>query len=501
MAIRKRAYEALADLRQRAESVTRSARIDIESGDVDEIDPPDDIDELYELYEEVGIIRKSINKFAGDVSSPGASVDAEDDATEAYFNGGDEAPDDAPTGGFLKNCAVIAGERHQPFKPLLDSAVTNRWARGTVLVELLKEDDTEPDSPITGFKMIQPETIYARTYPNSNVLIAPDDDSIEVDNDETTKRGENAAYVQFDDRSIIGRRLNRFSDTDGIPLSQNDVHKQVLDPNLGGSEDFESGVFGTPITAAVADDAEEYKSIKRDRARAIKTKAYGVWSAEFDTEVIETPSANEQDILKEWNEDEQDEWVDNVGDLGPGDIIGHDGNIELDAWEPTVPDLNDELAHYVEDILSPLPTPKYMVAFGSDINQFVAERQEAAYKKTIKEERRYQERQWTQVFRTVAERHPDLDPTGLKVKIEPDDDESPIRSMDSEDIEKVETYTKALKNVFPSGVVANMDRETLFELVLQLPEDEQEEAMSELAELDESDEQVEKQFEELMADS
>jgi hypothetical protein len=162
--------------------------------------------------------------------------------------------------------------------------------------------------------------------------------------------------------------------------------------------------------------------------------------------------------------------------------------------------LNDELAHYVEDILSPLPTPKYMVAFGSDINQFVAERQEAAYKKTIKEERRYQERQWTQVMRTVAERHPDLDPTGLKVKIEPDDDESPIRSMDSEDIEKVETYTKALKNVFPSGVVANMDRETLFDLILQLPDEQQEEAMSELG-LDESDEQVEKQFDELMADS
>jgi hypothetical protein len=46
-----------------------------------------------------------------------------------------------------------------------------------------------------------------------------------------------------------------------------------------------------------------------------------------------------------------------------------------------------------------------------------------------------------------------------------------------------------------------MDRETLFELVLQLPEDEQEEAMSELAELDESDEQVQEQFDELMADS
>lgn len=499
MAIRKRAYEALAELRQRAESVTRSARIDIVSGDVDEIDPPSDIDELYALYEEIGIIRKSINKFASDVSSPSASVKAEDETTEAYFNGGEDAPEDAPAGGFLRNCAVIAGERHQPFKPLLNSVVTNRWARGTVLVELLKEDDTDPQSKITGFKMIQPETIHARTYPNSNVLIAPDDESIKVNDDERTKRGENAAYVQFDDRSIIGRRRNRFSDTDGVPLSQNDVHKQVLDPDLGGSEDYESGVFGTPITAAVADDAEEYKSIKRDRARAIKTKAYGVWSAQFDTEVIETPDATEPDILKDWSDDEQDDWVNNVGDLGPGDIIGHDGAIELDAWEPTVPDLNDELAHYVEDILSPLPTPKYAVAFGSDINQFVAERQEAAYKKDINEERRYQERQWTQVFRTVAERHPDLDPAGLEVKIKPDTDESPIRSMDSEDIEKVETYTKALQNVFPSGVVANMDRETLFELILQLPDEQQEEAMSELG-LDESDGQVQEQFDELMAD-
>jgi hypothetical protein len=502
MKVRQRAKEALAGLRQGVESVTRQARIDIESGGVDEIDPPSELDELYDLYQEVGIIRKSLNKYAADVTSPGARVTADSEQTEAYFNGGGDAPDGTPAGGFLENCAVIGGEKRQPFKPFLKLTVKNRWARGTVLSELLKAARDDPESKITGFKHIRPETVYARTYPNQNVLIEPDDD--DVDGIETTPRGENAAYVQFDDNSILGRRTGGFDNRDGIPLSQNDVHKQVLDPDVGGFDATESGIFGTPITAAVASDAEEYKNIKRDRAEAIKRKAYGVWKAEFGTEFTESEVAQEV-ILEEWDDDEQEEWLDDADDLEPGGIIGHDGSINLDAWEPTIPDLDDELKHYVNDILAPLPTPKYATAFGDDVAQFVAERQENAYRASVKEERRYQEREWTQVMRTVAERHPDLDPTGVEVHIEPDRDESPIKSLDKEEIEKIDTYADALKKMFPAGPAAQVEPEVLRDLILQLPDADRADAMSQLADVspdsDDDDEagEVGRMFEEFEA--
>jgi hypothetical protein len=505
---RDRFNEALQRLRQPVESVTRSARIDIESSNVDEIDAPSDIDELYDLYQEVGIIRKAINEFVGDVTKPGVRVTAEDDATEAWFNGDDEnVPDniEMPDGGFLDNCTVIAGEKQQPFDPFLESTVTNRWARGTVLVELLKDEDAETADGIelpriTGFKHIQPGTVSARTYSNTNILIDPEDTEA-VESDDMTERGEAAAYVQFEDRSIVGRRRGGF-DKNEVPLSQNDVHKQVLDPDIGGGEDFESGVFGTPITRAIADDAEEYKNIKRDRAKAIKRKAYGIWAASFDTEVIETPGANEPDILKEWDEDEQEEWVDDVGGLGPADIITHDGEISLDKWEPQVPELKETLLHYVNDILAPLPTPKYATAFGEDIANFVADQQAVSYDDAVKSERRYQERQWTQVFRTVAERHPDLSTEGLKLKIEPQADESPIRSLDKEEIEKIKIYADALNKIFPGGAVANLEAEVIRDMILQLPEEDQGEAMSEIEDaldIDEDDEQVKEQFDALQA--
>ena len=499
-----RVREALSHLRQRAESVTRSARIDIESSDVDEIDPPSEIDEYHQLYRDEPIIRANINRFVRDVVKPGVRVQAEDDATEAYFMGGDEAPEGAPDGGFLDNAAVLAGERHKPFLPFLSTTVVQKWTRGTALIELLKDADAPVASDvdgerfprISGFKHIRPETVSARTYANTNILIDPEDTEAVDTEKEITERGEAAAYVQFDERSILGRR-GRFDDDDGIPLSQNDVVKEVLNPDIGGDESTEQGVFGTSILEAVAEDAEEYREIKRDRARAIKTKAYGVWSAQFNTEITETPDPNEPDILEEWSEGEQDDWVNNIGDIGPGDIIGHDGSIDLDAWEPQVPELDSTLKHYVNDILGPLPAPKYATAFGEDVANHVSDRQENVYEDTIEQERRYQERIWSSAFRELARRHPDLDPEGIEVKIQPRREDSPIKSLSEEEVNKIETYSKALKNLYPAGPSANLGNDVIRELILRLPEEDRQEAASEFAEQfdDERAEQIEEQFE------
>lgn len=452
--------EALAQrISQSVETVTRNARINIESSKVDDINPPEDIDEYHQLYLDIGLIRGNLNQFVRDVWKPGVRIEADDETTEAYFKGGDDAPDDAPPGGFLKNCGIMA-EKRLPFYPFGKVTTVQRWTRGTVLIEYGKPDGQEEEAEhrITGFKHIRPETVSARTYANTNILLDPDDTDVA---DETTKRGEAAAYVQYDDNSIVGRRMGGF-EKEEIALSQNDVLRQVIDQDIGG-QDPEDGVFGVPPIAAISDDAYEYREIKRDRAEAIKKKAYGVWKAQFNTEVTE---AGDELILQEWDNDEQDEWVSDVGDLGPGDIIGHDGSIDLDQWEPQVPELDDPLKHYVGDILAPLPAPKYATAFGDQVNQHVSDRQENSYEDTVQEERQYQERSWTQAFREVAERHPDLEPDGLRMKIEPEEEASPIMSMDDAEVERLKTYADAVKQI---EMVTTLTEEEKRELLLQLP--------------------------------
>ncbi|WP_137288637.1 hypothetical protein [Natronorubrum halophilum] len=458
--------EALSSrLNQTVETVTRNSRIFIESSDVDDLNPPEDIDEFHEYYREIGIIRANINQFVRDVIKPGVRIEADDDTTQAYFMGGDDAPDFAPAGGYIENCAVIAGEKRQPFYPYLKVDITQKWTKGTTLNEYLKQDgkETEPKGPITGFKHIRPETVSARTYANTNILLEPDDTET-AESNEITKRDEAAAYVQFDDQSIVGRR-NDGMDEDEVLLSQNDVLKRTIDPDIGGDDATEEGIFGSPPLESVADDAEEYRSIKRDRAVAIKKTAYGVWLVEFDTEVTELPGNNEA-IVETWDQDEQDEWVNNVDALEAGGIIGHDGSITPDQWEPTIPELDGPLEHYVSDILAPLPSPKYTTAFGESIANHVSDRQENSYQDTVTEERRAAERDWTQAFREVADRHPDLDPSGVQVKIEPEEDESPIMSMDDDEVERLNTYTKAVERI---EMATTLTEEEKRDLLLQLP--------------------------------
>lgn len=458
-------------LRQSVETVTRTARIDVSSTGVDEIDPPDDLDEYWNQYKTTGIVRSNFDQFVSDVVKPGVRIEADDDTTVDYFMGGDSAPDEAPDGGFLSNSFVHAGERHQPFQPGLKSTIANRWIRGTVTVELLKKDKDDAESEITGFYHIRPETLYPQVYANKNILLDPDPDASANENVdfEETPRGEVAAYLQFDDQSILGRRIGGFSQ-DAIPLSQNDVMKQVLSPDIGGDDTNEQGIFGTSVLEAISVDIEEYKATKRDRYRAIQTKAYGIWLANFGKEAIEL-SDTQREIV-EWDDKSQQEFMDVVEGLGPGDVMEADGPLEMKQFDSDVPDLESTLGHYVDDITSPLPAPKYSIGFEKNINQFVTERQETRYDDIVDEERRYQERKWTGVFRTIAERHDALDPSGLEVVIEPEEDESPVRSLDDEEIERIRVYTQALKDLYGSGSAASfVDEEMLRELVLQLPED------------------------------
>jgi len=457
----KRFREALQNrvqtLTQSAETVARNARVDISGGDVDEIDPPSDLDEFWNQYQKTGIVRSNVNTFVSDVVEPGACVEADDDETASWLND-----------KFLPRCFVHAGEKHQPFVEGLRNAVKTRWVRGTYMAELLKAETDNPESPVTGFYAIRPETVYPQVEPNKNVLIHPGD--TDRDGVELTPRGEAAAYIQFDDNSILGRRGTGFS-RGTVPLSQNDVLKQVRDPDIGGAQTDEQGIFGSSILESISTDIEEYNATKRDRYRAVQTKAYGIWLANFSKEAIET-EGNTVEVV-DWGEAGQDDFMDVLSNLSPGDVMAADGPVDLEKFDSDVPNLEGTLQHYVNDITAPLPAPKYSVGFEKDINQFVSQQQENRYLKLIAEERRYQERKWSWAFKIVAERHPDLDPEGVQVKIEPKAEESPVNSLDTETVERIKTYAEALSILAgpKQGPGALVKDSVLRELVAQLPGD------------------------------
>lgn len=459
-------------LSQPVETITRTVQFGHSNTGVDELDPPSDLDEFWTQYKQTGIVRSNLNQFVSDVVAPGVRVDADSETTVDYFMGGDAAPADTPEGGFLSQCFVFAGERHQPFLPGLKSTILNRWVRGTNLTELLKSDPEDAESPITGFYQFRPEITYPRVYQNKNILLHPDPDypgneGIEV---ELTPREEVAAYSVFDDQSIIGRRIGGF-DKDRIYLSQNDVLKQVLDPDIGGDDADEQGVFGESVMAAISTDVTEYNATKRDRYKAVQRKAYGIWLAQFSKEVLEIDET--QNEVVEWSEESQNDFSETLDDLGPGDVLEADGPVELKEFQSDVPELESTLDHYVDDITAPLPAPKYSVGFEQNINQFVTERQETRYDRFIDEERRYQERKWGWAFRMVAERHPNLDPSGLLVLLEPEQDDSPVLSLTLEETEKMLNIARAY-DAF-AGPTASpgtlVDDETLLTELMQLPED------------------------------
>jgi hypothetical protein len=496
----RRAWDTLQDtVRQPVETVTRSTTLQTASGDVEDIDPPEDIDEFVELYYEVSPIRKNVNEFVSDVTAPGIRVQSPDDATEAYFHGGDDAPDAAPEGGFLSECFVF-DERRQPFGKGLELSVRDRWVRGTVLVEYLKDDPEDEDSIITGFKFIRPETVSARTYDNRTQLVKPDDTDAA---DMTTKRDEAAAYVQFDEESILGRRTGRdlFTDDDtSIPLSQNDVLKLVLDQDIGG-DNPEAGVFGESIIRACKDDADAYRNIKTDLRKAIRGKAWGIWTLQMTPEVLDLGDSYE---VIEWNQDNVDSAEREVDDLGPGDALMTEANIDLERHDGDVPDLEWALKRYARDIIDPLPAPFYKHSNATDINQFVTKDQQEDYQELIRDARGYQAAQWETAFREVARRHDDLQADGLTVTIEPDEDASPITSLDEGTIDKIATFAEALDTL--SGQLPATDvfgEATIRELVAMLPENaEVRETLADHGHKDDGDseqaEQVAEQFDRLL---
>lgn len=455
-------------LTQRVETVTTSPTLFTGQREIDVVDLAENAADHWENYESTPLVRASIDKFASDVVEPGYRLEGDDESAVEYL-----------TDTWLPQAAVIAGEKHNDFLPFLKLGVKQRWARGGLLAEKLKDDPTSSEFDLTGLKYVKPETVKAQTHENTNVLIEPDETDLE--NVTLTPRREAAAYVQWDDEAPIGP----FNEKDEVPLSQNDVVRSVLDPDIGET-------WGNPVTATIDDDLTGFKNILRDQEKAIKTKAYGVWSVAFGRDTIEGPDFFE---VIEWSDDDQDDFVENeIKNLGPGEIVGHDGEIELQKFEPDVPELIGHLEFYVNNITTALPSPKYVVGFERDINQFVTARQDERYEKLISEEREELERTFTALLKDVVERNRGIEDPDVSLVIEPEPEASPIMSLDGNDVERIETYATALDTLAgpTQGPGTLVDDDTLRELIAQLPED----AMpTDERPVDETDGNVEAQFE------
>lgn len=426
--------------------------VSVGGGATAEIAPPDTLDEEFDLYKDTGFVSAAIHQYADDVTQPGVRVTAKSEETENWFE--DE---------FLPQAGLVGGQRHQEFSQFLYQDVIQYLAAGNILDENVKNGDDK----ITGFMHINPASCKAMTEPNKPILRAPE--ATEKDwwgkgdgEYQKTSRGDAAAFVQYHPESVLGQKgMYKDDDRDEIPLSLNDVTYRPRTPPAGK-------IWGIPIMRNIKEELIEFKNIRRDLARAIRTKAWGIWSVSFDTEVIET---KDEVLVEGWEKKEMDNFTEGVGEMEPGQLVGHDGSISFEKMQGDVPEeVLEVLEAYVKLIVSSLPPPLYAVGFEDNINQFVVKEQEEIYESSVESMRTTLSNTWTPTLKQVAKDH-GKDPEGLELLIEAPEDSSPIRSMEVDDLEKFALFADGLSNLLGQDAYRAFDPEMFADLVAQLPVD------------------------------
>ncbi|NGM69183.1 hypothetical protein G6M89_09215 [Natronolimnobius sp. AArcel1] len=441
------------------------------SGDAHRIRPnKGDLEHYWEQYRTCPIVRRGIDIYAEDITAPGYRVDAEND----------ELVEDLED--WLSNSAIVAGESHRDFSAILDGSIIQEEVRGTALVEIVPKAEAEDE--IWGFRLINVSTVSAYTYENQAVLIRPDD--TELDGVQMTPRGEAAAYGQWDNSALAGP----FDDKNTVPLSQNDVVKVVKDPDT-------SDIFGNSSIEPVSDEIDELYRMLDDVGEAVHSKGYPLWVfylGEPNGDVTD-PRAGiwpEDEMQNYRDEHKKGNWSTNQKDFVPGDV-------DVDRIEGEVPEIEELLDWYVEEIVSALPVPKYKLGFTDDINRDVTSEQSPQYERKIENKRRQLEEAFTPVLRQKAEElgYSDDVVSSVELSIEEDREENPL-VRDDFDASEFAEFCRGLQAAAgnegePSDIVPPEEMRDL----LGLPDrDEVEE--SELAdELDEDNEEVQAQFEKL----
>jgi len=386
----------------------------------------------WRLYRTTPLLRAPINQFADDVVSAGYRVQADSDEARDYLS------------EWCESAAVIAGERNRDLRELLRGIPIQTEARGPALIEHAPARERDV---IAGLTFVDPSTVTAYKQPGTDMLVRPGDDYEDVPE---TDDGEAAAYVQHEGTNDERR------------LSQSEVTKLVNDPDVGD-------VFGTSSIAPIADRVEALRSKLQDNEQAIESLAWGQWFVGFDPLKLRDTDGSE--TLVEWDDAGMDDFMDDLETIEPGDQVGHDGTIDVENIPGEVADILEYLQFDIDWILSAMPAPKFAVGWETDINQFVSDSQERAHEQRVQAMRHRIERALTPVLKQVAEEN-GYSSDGVVLRLEPEEETSPILSLDDEEIERIERYAAAVDSLTgPTDPRTLVDDAALRDHVLQLPED------------------------------
>lgn len=375
----------------------------IMSGDVERNKPPQDaLDKYWRQYESTGIVRKSINTYTNDIIEPGYTVVSDDENLQQRMN------------SWLSEAAILNGEQDKPFIRLLEDVIRQREVRGTALVEVVPQQ-SNPDG-IWGFRLINVESVSAIEREDTGTLVRPDE--TELEDVPITKRGEAAAYIQYDDAAYAGP-----FDEDDVALSQNDVVKLVLD---GDAYD----IFGTSRLESCSKDIEIRDKVLEDNAEAIAAKGYPHWIFKMGE-----PNPSEDNPRRGvWPDDKiqqlRNEHKSSNFSAGQKDFLP--GDVSVDVVHGETADIKPTIKHHTEEILAAMPTPKFMVGHADAVNRDITQEQYDVYKTQVRKARRQLEGEFLPVLKRKAREWGfDGDAVeSLELRIERQTQESPLKNED-----------------------------------------------------------------------
>jgi hypothetical protein len=385
------------------------------------------------LYETCSLIRSPINQLAEDVTADGVRFTAESDETQAFLE------------DLAEDVALVGGESRHVIELIEQLSVTADVA-GEAPTELVPAQ--EANDRIAALRVVPPESLAYQTRPAQAMLLRPGD--TDYQDVELTDEGTAAAVIQHQ-----GSPHARGLDLDSFT-------RLLRDPDPGT-------VRGTSAVEPVADRAEALREKLEDAESAISSKAHGLWFAGAEPLIVSGPDGDE---VIEPDEDVTDGLPDAITEAGPGDVVTHDAQVGLDQFRGEVADLEDYLRHDVNTILSAFEAPRYTLgAFDDSINRRVTQEQKPVYERAVKQRKRRIERLLTPVFAKICEQR-GYDSAGVQLSLEPEDDESPVRSLSVEQSEVMLNVARSVKEVSGTRDPATMIEEnSILDLVLQMPEE------------------------------
>ncbi|NHX41398.1 MULTISPECIES: phage portal protein [Haloarcula] len=458
-----------------------------DSREIDTITPDDeDLEKFWDQYQVCALVRVPIRMYGEDITEPGHRIEADSDELE----------DDMEE--WLDECAIINGEADHSITELWDSCITQKEVRGTALVEIVPKLNNSDE--MWGFRMINASTVNAYTYDNKAVLIRPDD--IDQEDAVTTPRGEAAAYGQWDNDAIAGP----FDSRKTIFLSQNDVLKMVQDGDTGD-------IFGTSSVAPVSSEIDELRQMLDDLSSAVHSKGYPHWIFKLGEPNgdVSDPRAGiwpDEEMKNYQMSHKEGNWSTGQKDFVPGDV-------DVETISSDVPEIEQLLDWYVEQIISAMPTPKYKIGHADSVNRDITKTQQEQYERKVKGERRRLEDMFEPTIKRKAREmgYGEAAVESIELKIQESTEENPLErdDFDADDFTSFAQGIERISGGNPQEVVAPEEAREM----LGLPTDDgspdaegggnadengseaTEAALeSEMGELSEDDEQVIEQFKE-----